>query len=223
MKLETLLFFYTVNIDLVTGNKSFEMSTVFKAGRYAFQMRELDVERKKDTVTTANLKEDEMSSLCTPFASFLFVSIIWQVYHLSISLHTYLPAINHHLQSSIHHIYIYPSVHPLSIYQLSPINCHLTYVFYHSPIFLSIKHLVSILYLKKWHIYPIKEIVKPNLNVLKYVSHWMHIGDMRIFNIRTIIGVNPTLCNLQQTNKNSLSWTSIHGKRYIWKEACSTC
>lgn len=76
MKLETLLFFYTVNIDLVTGNKSFEMSTVFKAGRYAFQMRELDVERKKDTVTTANLKEDEMSSLCTPFASFLFVSII---------------------------------------------------------------------------------------------------------------------------------------------------
>lgn len=116
---------------------------------------------------------------------FLFVSIYHLTSLLSIPLPTY--------QSSPSIFYrscICPSVHPLSIYQLSLIHCHLSYVFCHPHSFLSIKHLLSILYLKKWCRCPIKKTVKPNLNVLKYILHWMRIGDMRIFNIRTKIGVN---------------------------------
>lgn len=114
-----------------------------KAGRCAFQLWEWDVEGKKDTVTAANQKEDEMSSLSTPS-----VSISIRIYHLtslsSIPLPTYQSS-----PSTFYRSYIYPSVHPLSMYQLSLIHCHLSYVFYHPHIFLSIQHPLSILYLKK--------------------------------------------------------------------------
>lgn len=156
-----------------------------KAGRCAFQLWEWDVEGKKDTVTAANPKEDEMSSLSTPS-----VSISICIYLSPNKSIVYLPT----YQSSPSMFYrscICPSVHPLSIYQLSLIHCHLSYVFCHPHSFLSIKHLLSILYLKKWYICPIKKILKPSLNVLKYILHWIHIGDMRIFTIRTKIGVNP--------------------------------